>query len=1033
MRVKATRANHMSADRKRFDAKQYHTPDERNFLSDALRDNLYQIMAEESASNAVRSPQATAGPSTSQGTVSAGPSNSQGASQESQSPSGQVGGITGRDSADALDDPEGGMPDGVGPAGGNEQEHDVGGAGPDAEENDEPPSLRERFDFFRQEALYGLRGEDGESDSDVSSDEDMGELDRRRGLERHVGRAKLRQLLDADFPVRNRNNDRPTQDPVRTFLTDAEIDTLEHYHCWMLTSGTTEAFELHAMSHRRKGTPIPSLHVTRKLSTIQTDGLDFEVYDMCPGSCVAFLGQNAELDRCPECNRSRYDASGNRSVKKFRYIPFLPRIQAMYGNPDIADQLRYRSDRVKAVDRRTGCGEHTTHRFSDLHDGCEAAGQAKHCQDDRDCVVAITTDGSQLIPNRKASTGWMVLIQILNLPPSDRFAIKNHHFSLIVPGPGQPKDLESFLWPLCAELAHLQEEGAWTWDGAKKEWFLLRVLLGGVYADQKGSVKLSMHVGGNGARGCRFCEIRAVFADNDGSNAYFPLRPMVTHTDRNQGRPSYDPLKLPHRTKAGYNEGIDAARGLRGRRLADVVRQTGMTALPLVAFSRLFGSPYFFPIDPFHLLHLNVPGNVWKAWKTLGASPDTPFGLSDTQRQSLGLFIADNESRYPSSFMSKAPRDIHLYGKTNYRAVEWAAVFHHFVPPFLHEIGAPAQILQMISTYIQAVDMTLSRDGLTASEIETVRHKFASFVKTWESIYASTDDGLKWMTISVHQILHVADQLIALGSVKATSQASCERYLGSVKKNLRQYRFPYRVVENRALQKTRMFILGTHHQELPAWITDDFNPMEKKQADKKRVEGLGTVIRSSSHRPLTDVEQRAETSALAQVPGDLLYKRRYGRMTLSSGDIVRSKRVEPDEFRCASNVALINPVTKRISFGEAVEFLFIETTEGRWDTALVRLFAVTETFPTFSVGQWSDDYELVDVGHITEVVGVLRSGIHNYVVRKRAWQASENGIEDTNDAQENGTGEPDGRQTEDLDGEEEDDDDDSSGGSSSDE
>ncbi|KAE8228042.1 hypothetical protein CF326_g7042 [Tilletia indica] len=1021
MVAKGTRANHITVERKRLDGRQYDTPDQRDFLSDALRDILYQIMAEESAA---RSSQASAGSSTSQGAI-----------QGSQSPSSQAGGVTGGASAQALEDPVGGMGAGVGSG-----EHgDDGGADPDdglPEEDVEPPTLRERYAFFRREAFYGLRGEDGDSDSDGSSQESVGESIRRDGNTQHIGHDKLQMLLDADFPIKNRSNERPTQEPVQSSLTEAEVDTLEHFHSWMLTSGTIEAFELHAMSHRRKGTLIPSLHMTKRLAAVQTDGLDFEVYDMCPGSCVAFLGQNAELDRCPECNRKRYDMSGTRSVKKFRYIPFLPRIQAMYGNSDIAEQLRYRSERIKGADRRTRGEEPTSHRFGDLHDGCEPMGQAKHCHDDRDCVVAITTDGSQLIPNRKASTGWMVLIQILNLPPSERFAIKNHHFSLIVPGPSQPKDLESFLWPLYAELAHLQEHGAWTWDGAKKEWFLLRVLLGGVYADQKGSVKLSMHVGGNGARGCRFCEIRAVFADNDGSNAYFPLRSMVTHTDRNQGRPSYDPLNLPHRTKDGYDKGIRAASNLRGRRLADVVRQTGMTSLPLAAFSRLFGSPYFFPIDPFHLLHLNVPGNIWKAWKTLGAAPETPFGLSETQRQCLGLFIAENESRYPSSFMSKAPRDIHLYGKTNYRAVEWAAVFHHFVPPFLYEMGAPPDILQLITTYVQAVDMTLSREGLTASEIETVRDKFAAFVQAWESKYAATDDGLKWMTISVHQLLHVADQLIALGSVKATSQASCERYLGSVKKNLRQYRHPYRVVENRALQKTRMFILGTHHQDLPAWIKEDFKPKEKRRAEQQ-TEGLGTVIRRSRHRTLTDAEEDAETLALAQVPGDLLYKKRYGRMTLSSGDVVRSKRVEPDELRCASNIAFIDPVNKRVSFGEAVEFLFIETTEGQWDTALVRLFAVSETLPTFSVGQWSEDYELLDVGNIIEVVGVLRSGSNNYVVRKKAWQASDTGFNEANEAQEDGA-EAEGadrRQIEDLDAEEDDEDDSdgSSDGSSSDE
>ncbi|KAE8257477.1 hypothetical protein A4X13_0g2338 [Tilletia indica] len=888
----------------------------------------------------------------------------------------------------------------------------------------EEPSLRERFAFFRREALWGLDDlDDREDDSD-----DMSIDGNRNRL--HVGHEKLQELLDADFPIKHRDNRLPAQDPARPLLTASDIDTLEYMHCWMSTGGTVDAFHTHAIPHRRKGTPIPSLHLAKKLITEQSDGLDFELYDMCPSSCVAFFGRYADLDKCPECNRKRYDRSGVRPRAQFRYIPLLPRLQAMYGDPDLSEQLRYRSERTEKAEERTSGETSTAHRFGDLHDGCEAIGWSRHCQDDRDCLVAITTDGSQLISNRKTSSCWMVLVQILNLPPTQRFAIKHHHFSLIVPGPAQPANLESFIWPLCAELAHLQETGAWTWDGAKNEWFLLRVLLAGVYADQKGSVKLSMHVGGNGAKGCRFCEIRAVFADNDGSSAYFPLRSMLGHTRRNRGRPTYDPWDLPHRTKEGYEEGILAVKGLRGRDLADVVRRTGMTELPLVAFSRLFGTPYFFPIDPFHLLHLNVPGNVWKAWKTVGdasaalrLSLGNPFGLSDLQRQALGLFVTENGVRYPSAFMSKAPRDIHRFGQTNYRAVEWAVVFHHFLPPFLYEIGAPLAVRELISTYVQAVDMSLSRDGLTVPDIATVRSKFVSFVKTWESMYAATDDGLKWMTISIHQLLHVADQLVAVGSVKATSQASCERYLGSIKKNLKQYRLPVRVVENRALQHTRMFILGLHHQELPAWMTMP----EGYTAEEKRVEGLGTTIRGSTHRALTEAEKYAEKSALDQIPGVRLSTARYGRLKLNSGDTVRSKRVEPDELRCASNIAFVDRASQNKRFAEVIEFINVETTEGQWDTALIRLFNVTDSQPTFDVGQWTEDYGLVDVADITELVGVLRSGSYHYVIRKKVWQASQGIPEANGDGSVQAGGEFNGE------GDNEDEDEDDDGGTSSDE
>ncbi|KAE8211852.1 hypothetical protein CF327_g4425 [Tilletia walkeri] len=992
--ARSTRANHISADRKRFDSRNY-DKEERELLSDALRDNLLQIASEENAERLRSSGQST-GQIADQTVIPSANTASPGSASEPLR--------VREDAAERMDQARQDLD-----AGGSEQAMQVDSGMDDADDepDDAPPTEIERHDFFRTEARWGMVGRESDEDSEESDEEEAV----------HVGHEKLQELLSADFPIKHRSKERPMSAPVEPFLSASDMDTLEFLHCWMHTHGTLEAFEVHAKSHRRKDTPIPSVYKAQKLATEASGGLEFEEYEMCPSSCVAFLGRHADLDRCPECNRSRYTRSRTRPAKLFRYIPLLPRLQAMYGSPDLSERLRYRAERTRSASTGAALdhGLPDSHRFSDLHDGFESIGQANVCQDERDCFVAISTDGSQLISNRKRSSAWMVLVQILNLPPTERFAIENHHFSLLVPGTSQPKDLQSFLWPLCAELAHLQEDGAWTWDGAKKEWFLLRVLLAGVYADQKGSVKLSMHVGGNGARGCRFCEIMAVFADNDGSSAYFPLRAMVKHTDRNRGRPNYDPWNLPHRTKQGYVDGIEALGNLRGPRKADVVRQTGITELPLVSFSRLFGSPYFFPIDPFHLLHLNVPGNMWKAWKTLGSAPDSPFGLSEVQRQRLGLFIADNESGYPSSFMSKAPRDIHVYGNTQYRAVEWACTFHHFVPAFLYEINAPAVVQELVSTYVQAVDMTLTRGDLRAADIETIRAKFISVVQLWESTYAATDSGLQWMTISLHQLLHVADQLLALGSVKATSQASCERYLGAVKHNVKQYRYPHRVVENRALQKIRMSVLTLRHPDLPEWITED--PAPKRRRAQR--EGLGTVIRRSTHRSLTDDELRAETLSLRLLPGIRLSVRRYGKLALRSKDLVRSKRVEPDEVRCASNVAIIDPADNSISFAEVIEFLHVKTTEGEWDAALVRAFSVTNSQPTFSVGSWTNEYSLVDVNHIVEIVGVLRSGSFHYVIRKRSWQATTNVLaeqgednQQANEATEQGHADEDGDSSE---------------------
>jgi Transposase family tnp2 len=63
----------------------------------------------------------------------------------------------------------------------------------------------------------------------------------------------------------------------------------------------------------------------------------------------------------------------------------------------------------------------------------------------------------------------------LNLPPEERYLIKNILCSLIIPGPKKPKKLDSFLRPLVDELLMLDIDSVIkTTDGEDGSEFILR-------------------------------------------------------------------------------------------------------------------------------------------------------------------------------------------------------------------------------------------------------------------------------------------------------------------------------------------------------------------------------------------------------------------------------------------------------------------------------------------------------------------------------------------------------------------------------
>ncbi|CAD6956120.1 unnamed protein product, partial [Tilletia laevis] len=433
-----------------------------------------------------------------------------------------------------------------------------------------------------------------------------------------VGSELLAELI-GDYIL----GDKPTgHGGRRRNLTAVETLSLKHYRRWLRTFGTTEAYEEHAKTLREEGHEVLSLYLVKKLVASFT-ALQPKHVDMCKHSCIAYVGKYSDLTHCPwqrtekdekgkkrtfVCGESRLDEKG-RPRRLYWTLPVLDRLKAMFHNPTMSQLLRYRHERLQDLQKARDTQAWDAFVFKDTVDGLNNLTLAAKgvLEEPRDIALAIATDGAQLTANKDSSV-WIITAACLNTPPEVRFQ-RAHQFVLaIIPGPNAPGDIESFFQPILQELAQLSV-GAWVWDGFTEEWFVLRAVLIGLYADQPGSSKLNKVTGTQGRRGCRLCLMEGCYghagggpedggqqqaSNGNGSTAtggdrqgsggrqqptgsgsssttapdlsqkagktpYFPLTtPTSLRTlPNNRTRPSaYDPVALPLRTHAIYEDHV---------------------------------------------------------------------------------------------------------------------------------------------------------------------------------------------------------------------------------------------------------------------------------------------------------------------------------------------------------------------------------------------------------------------------------------------------------------------------------------------
>ena len=516
-----------------------------------------------------------------------------------------------------------------------------------------------------------------------------------------------------------------------------------------------------AISHLKKDTGLQSA---------------LEYNSVCPGHmCYVHDSlEDDETDRmvCSECgNDEPVPESAN--TLRMGYIPLLPRLRAMVRDPSNCDSLfSYSKDWTSNVGWKT-----------DVFDGdlFKRIREDLNIIDDNsyDVYIGVSTDGFEVFQKGSCDV-WPIIGIIYNLSPDKRFRMQNILPFSFVPGPKEPKNLQSFLLPLILELERINEGGGTKMrfpDGSVNK---VRVHLLWFTGDLPAVAKVGGLVGHNGKSPCRFC-LQIGYYLVSSNRYYFPSQVMADNGNDQQTF-NENVITLCHltdsmsRTEDHTLQVLEKLESLRGGSRDELRRDTGIRE-----DSVLFRLPTMFryssfPIDTMHLFY-NVSRRMLEEFVLEG---DEFYSLSrasvsrvDEELELSGASI--------SSQLGSRPRKLSLFK-------DWKAAEHKdfllsyslvFFDGYLSD-----ECLEGWAKFVSIVDICL-RPEIEESDIESVHRLVIEFLEHFEMTYYRYEHArLGKCKYVIHLLKHLAENLQNCGPLVNCSQLWVERYIGWVKNRL---------------------------------------------------------------------------------------------------------------------------------------------------------------------------------------------------------------------------------------------------------
>ncbi|KAK2459237.1 hypothetical protein APHAL10511_008745 [Amanita phalloides] len=245
-----------------------------------------------------------------------------------------------------------------------------------------------------------------------------------------------------------------------------------------------------------------------KRRTRQLSGVIPLVFDMCVNTCMAYTGPYKDMESCPFCCAPRYEPPERfaprrkKAQQEFYTIPLGPQLQAMWRQPSSADQMRYRQRCTDAIISELSKSHGVINVYDDIYTGSDYLGCVERkeiCPGDM--VLLFSIDGAQLYRSKKSDC-WIYIWVVLDQSLKQCYKKKNILPGGFVPGPNNPKDLNSFMFPGLHHLSAVQKEGLKIWDAANNTTFISWPTLAFVTADAVAMASLCSWVGHHGKYGC---------------------------------------------------------------------------------------------------------------------------------------------------------------------------------------------------------------------------------------------------------------------------------------------------------------------------------------------------------------------------------------------------------------------------------------------------------------------------------------------------------------------------------------------------
>ena len=449
-------------------------------------------------------------------------------------------------------------------------------------------------------------------------------------------------------------------------------------------------------------------------------------------------------------------------------------------------------------------------------------------------------------------------------------------------------------------------------------------------------------------------------------------------------------MDLPIRTLENYWQTIERLEAVKDikTQCAAIVRETGVSGLPLCAASHAFSHPFFFPLDPFHLFYENCMPHMWDIWFSESSELEKVY-MSPAISSQLGAEVEKAIATLPSSF-SGCIRDPSKKRQSSYKIYEWMALLHWYIVPIAWELEFNKEVVKNFARFSNVVEYAMTPVPRTQKDLIKLYDEIVCFLREFERLYVGNDPSKIFRCrLCIFQLIHVPHHISYNGSIRFGSQATCERAIGDIGHGTRSKKSPFKNIASYKTDKQSARIL---HLFYPALSKSDAKPQRTS---------LFKAIAITQKQRKEDKNLQAQLQAIQSYLGEynpMLHIMRWGKCPLANNVTLTSQLFELSQRHTSrssryfeAHLEGLQPKDQSLGetelevemskpiFGEALAFYTAGT-----NLSLVAYHPLMERHKLFGrwYGTWSSQVLVLETSAIVGLIGIWTYNNHVHVLRK---------------------------------------------------